>query len=424
MADRSTKKMSKKREKGGKKVDSSVYKDDVGASSKSMKVRNRRSKQDQRGRSPNKEKPVSRKAGTKTKQETQSREDSRERVSPHVRAASSPVPAPASTAAPDPGRRPEYAMRNPDLPSQIQLGDLRHYVKEVMEKGVQGLLDEFETVKNYKVEPVANKAHLENPTKNRYKDIYCIDPTRVVLDGFGNNYIHANHVRGEPFINDFICTQGPLETTTYDFWKMVAQENVGYIVMLCDLVELGKKKCEKYIPERVDEERTFGEVKVRMLECNSVDPNFVISHLLLEAPGVNRVIFHYQWKEWPDHGVPVTTNAALRALSGPRGSTFTAIVHCSAGVGRTGTLVAVEWVLQTIMKGERVDMKKMVIELRNQRAHAIQTNMQYVYVAQCALRLWTKVDKEKLDPFLSNEDLFLKFTADMKIANPAAYNPK
>ncbi|GMR48362.1 hypothetical protein PMAYCL1PPCAC_18557, partial [Pristionchus mayeri] len=322
------------------------------------------------------------------------------------------------------GRRSEYALRNPDLPSAVQLNDLRQYVKEVIEKGVNGLLEEYESIKKYNIDPMKNVNHLANPTKNRYRDIYCIDPTRVILEG-ENNYIHANNVKGDPFINDFICTQAPLESTIEDFWKMIAQENVGYVIMLCDLVELGKKKCEKYIPENVFEEKTYGEIKVKLLECNSIDPQFIMSHLLMEAPGTNsRVIFHYQWREWPDHGVPVTTNAALRALSAIRGSTFTAIVHCSAGVGRTGTLVAVEWVLQTIMKGERVDMKKTLREMRNQRGHAIQTNMQYVYIAQCALRLWTKVDKEKLDPNLSNEDVFLKFTADMKAANPQAYNPK
>ncbi|GMT23909.1 hypothetical protein PFISCL1PPCAC_15206, partial [Pristionchus fissidentatus] len=321
------------------------------------------------------------------------------------------------------GRRPEYATLNPDYPSSSQMNYLRQYVREVLDKGVAGLLEEYETVKKYNINPMQNVAHKANPKKNRYNDILCIDPTRVILQG-DNDYIHANHVKGEPFINDFICAQGPLESTVDDFWKMIAQENVGYVIMLCDLMELGKKKCAKYIPEKVDEEKTYGEIKVKLLECNSIDPQFISSNLLMEAPGTkSRIIFHYQWREWPDHGVPVTTNAALRALSTIRGSTFTAIVHCSAGVGRTGTLVSVEWALQTIMKGDKVDMKKMLKEMRNQRAHAIQMNMQYVYVAQCILRLWTKVDKEKLDPYLSNEDVFINFTTNMKAANPAAYNP-
>ncbi|GMT01383.1 hypothetical protein PENTCL1PPCAC_23557, partial [Pristionchus entomophagus] len=111
--------------------------------------------------------------------------------------------------------------------------------------GTKGLIEEFESVKTYNVDlPASTASHQANPGKNRYRDIFCIEPSRVVLNGkeVTRDYINANWVRGPPFLNDFICTQGPLEGTMNDFWRMVVQENVGYIVMLCDLIELGKKK--------------------------------------------------------------------------------------------------------------------------------------------------------------------------------------
>ncbi|GMS99833.1 hypothetical protein PENTCL1PPCAC_22008, partial [Pristionchus entomophagus] len=304
--------------------------------------------------------------------------------------------------------------RDPDSPSPEQLKRLQAFVAQCIAAGTKGLIEEFESVKTFNVDLSASTpSHQANPTKNRYRDIFCIEPSRVILkDGKEGDYINANWVRGPPFLNDFICTQGPLEGTMVDFWRMVVQENVGYIVMLCDLIELGKKKCERYIPEKEGASVTYGEYKVSLQKV-LVDGHFINSILTVDIPDKqSRIVYHHQWKNWPDRGVPLTALAGLRVLRHARTTKCPTIIHCSAGVGRTGTLVAIEYMLQTIINGDGpYDMREMVKALRNQRAHAIQTAPQYAYVAQAILRKMVMLDASSAE---ANAKYQL-FAAEMKV---------
>ncbi|GMT26859.1 hypothetical protein PFISCL1PPCAC_18156, partial [Pristionchus fissidentatus] len=286
------------------------------------------------------------------------------------------------------------AGRDPDIMNPDQLANLKAYIAQYEKLGVRGLLDEFNSIKGYNLQPFDITAHEANPTKNRYQDIFCIEPTRIkLMDGKEGDYIHANYVKGAPFLNNFITTQGPLEPTVNDFWRLVVQENVGYIFMLCSIVELGKKKCEQYIPETEGEVRFYGDVKVT-LEKKDEDGHFINSKLLMEVPGKGKkILYHHFWKNWPDRGVPITAMAGLRLLKNARKTTLSTIVHCSAGVGRTGTLVAIEWLLQKILTScPPYDMKEMLRAVRNQRAHAIQTAPQYAYIAFAIFRLWALLE--------------------------------
>ncbi|GMR42815.1 hypothetical protein PMAYCL1PPCAC_13010, partial [Pristionchus mayeri] len=193
---------------------------------------------------------------------------------------------------------------------------------------------------------------------------------------------------------------------------MIVQENVGYIVMLCDVVELGKKKCEKYIPETPCEPVTYGDYKVTLLK-SFVDGHFINSILTIEIPEKQaRIVYHHQWKNWPDRGVPLTALAGLRVLRHAGLTKYPMVIHCSAGVGRTGTLVAIEWLLQTIINTDGpYDMREMVKALRNQRAHAIQTAPQYAYVAQAILRKMVALDSSSVEA----NNKYQLFAAEMKV---------
>ncbi|VDP29109.1 unnamed protein product [Heligmosomoides polygyrus] len=121
--------------------------------------------------------------------------------------------------------------------------------------GIEGLIKEYrEGLKPYISNPFSREVFDKNMSKNRYKDVVCNDYTRVILnDGKGSDYIHANYIRGEPLVCTFICTQGPMASTTIDFWRMVWMEKVCHIIMLCSVREDGKKKCEQYWPDNTRE---------------------------------------------------------------------------------------------------------------------------------------------------------------------------
>ncbi|GMT28255.1 hypothetical protein PFISCL1PPCAC_19552, partial [Pristionchus fissidentatus] len=321
-----------------------------------------------------------------------------------------PVQEPAADAVVDPEKDVRSAAgRDPDEMTEEQMKNLRAYIAQYEALGVKGLLDEFETIKGYNLTPFDITTHEANPTKNRYKDIFCVEPSRVKLtDGKEGDYVHANHVKGAPFINQFVTTQGPIEATVNDFWRLVVQENVGYIFMLCSIIELGKKKCEVYYPETEGETKTYIDVKVT-LENKREDAHFINSKFILEIPGKpKRYLYHHYWKNWPDRGVPITALAGLRLLRHARLTNYSSIVHCSAGVGRTGTLVAIEWLMQKILTTPPpYDMKEMLKAVRNQRAHAIQTAPQYAYIAFAIFRLIAMKDP-------STVKTFMKFSVDMQ----------
>ncbi|GMT24649.1 hypothetical protein PFISCL1PPCAC_15946, partial [Pristionchus fissidentatus] len=289
---------------------------------------------------------------------------------------------------------------DPEKPTPEQLKRIQNFVTQCSALGAAALLEQFDAVKAYNVDLPANTAsHVANGPKNRYKDIFCIEGSRVILkDGKEGDYINANWVKGAPFLNDFICTQGPLEGTINDFWRMVVQENVGYIVMLCDIIELGKRKCEKYGILNRYSAYPLADYKVTLLNGH-IDGHFTNSILTIDIPGKqSRIVYHHQWRNWLDRGVPLTALAGLRVLRHARLTKCPTIIHCSAGVGRTGTLVAIEYMLQTIINGDGpYDMREMVKTLRNQRAHVIQTAPQYAYIVQAILRLLVTLDSSSAD---------------------------
>ncbi|GMS88962.1 hypothetical protein PENTCL1PPCAC_11137, partial [Pristionchus entomophagus] len=123
----------------------------------------------------------------------------------------------------------------------------KEFVLNSCKIGVQGLLTEFDDIKKQTqaIGATPKIAFDTNPDKNRYKDVFCVDGSRVVLAGGASDYIHANWVDVMPDKRQYVCTQGPIATTIDDFWRMVWQEKCKSIVMLCNIVECGKK-CEQY----------------------------------------------------------------------------------------------------------------------------------------------------------------------------------
>ncbi|XP_027749054.1 receptor-type tyrosine-protein phosphatase beta isoform X2 [Empidonax traillii] len=234
----------------------------------------------------------------------------------------------------------------------------------------------------------------ENRGKNRYNNILPYDTSRVKLSNVDDDpcsdYINASYIPGNNFRREYVATQGPLPGTKDEFWKMAWEQNVHNIVMVTQCVEKGRVKCDHYWP--LDQDSLYyGDLIVEMLS-ESVLPEWTIREFKIcseEQLDSTRLIRHFHYTVWPDHGVPETTQSLIQFVRTVRDyinrtpDTGPTIVHCSAGVGRTGTFIALDRILQQLDSKDTVDIYAAVHDLRLHRVHMVQTECQYVYLHQC-----------------------------------------
>ncbi|XP_005374368.1 PREDICTED: receptor-type tyrosine-protein phosphatase beta isoform X1 [Chinchilla lanigera] len=234
----------------------------------------------------------------------------------------------------------------------------------------------------------------ENRGKNRYNNILPYDASRVKLSNVDDDpcsdYINASYIPGNNFRREYIATQGPLPGTKDDFWKMAWEQNVLNIVMVTQCVEKGRVKCDHYWPADQDS-LYYGDLILQMLS-ESVLPEWTIREFKIcseEQLDVQRLIRHFHYTVWPDHGVPETTQSLIQFVRTVRDyinrspGAGPTVVHCSAGVGRTGTFIALDRILQQLDSKDSVDIYGAVHDLRLHRVHMVQTECQYVYLHQC-----------------------------------------
>ncbi|EGT52597.1 hypothetical protein CAEBREN_15706 [Caenorhabditis brenneri] len=226
-----------------------------------------------------------------------------------------------------------------------------------------------------------------NSKKNRYYNIPCLESSRVRLTFMTNKttnsseYIHANYIRSPFLKREYILTQGPKKETIPDFWRMVWQEKSTAIVMLCQFVETNREKCVEYFPRNANCSLRFDKL-ILTYEDSTVNKSMVTTRLTLHFEGETRIITHFQWKEWPDYQVPGSSEVMLKILRKIRARSTPPIIHCAAGVGRSGTFVAVEIALQSINSHFKLpDIKQIVSDLRlTGRATSVQTLQQYMLI--------------------------------------------
>ncbi|VDM61130.1 unnamed protein product [Angiostrongylus costaricensis] len=214
----------------------------------------------------------------------------------------------------------------------------------------------------------------QNLRKNRYNNIPCIDSTRVLItfcrQEVGAGYIHANRIEYPTLRNKYIVTQGPLPETVNTFWQMIWQENVVCIVMLCKTIEDGKRKCAEYFSPNFNVLTKYGQLNV-VLKNRKWEDEVITSMLEVNYLHESRTITHHQWENWSDFKVQN-------------------VVHCSAGVGRSGTFMALEMCLQDLANGIPVNVFQVVVHLRKYRALAVQTFDQYLSIYRTILQMGEK----------------------------------
>ncbi|XP_056116759.1 receptor-type tyrosine-protein phosphatase F isoform X4 [Rhinichthys klamathensis goyatoka] len=235
-----------------------------------------------------------------------------------------------------------------------------------------------------------------NKPKNRYANVIAYDHSRVVLtpvDGVpGSDYINANYIDGYRKQNAYIATQGPLPETLSDFWRMVWEQRASTIVMMTRLEEKSRVKCDQYWPIRGTE--TYGMIQVTMLDAVELATYSVRTFALYKnGSSEKRELRQFQFMAWPDHGVPEYPTPILaflrrvKACNPPDAGPM--VVHCSAGVGRTGCFIVIDAMLERMKHEKTVDIYGHVTCMRAQRNYMVQTEDQYIFIHEALLEAAT-----------------------------------
>ncbi|XP_046571693.1 tyrosine-protein phosphatase Lar-like isoform X1 [Haliotis rubra] len=226
----------------------------------------------------------------------------------------------------------------------------------------------------------------ENRGKNRFRQYYPYDYNRVVLERRpgdpSSDYINASYINGFTTDQAYIAAQAPNKKTVGDFWRMIYEKNLTRIVMLTNLTEAGKVKCVPYWSDTSDLNVDVFTISVTNISHRA---HWVIRELkaTLKETGESRLFQHFHYTKWPDHGTPEETplmEFVWRIRKTPNPDNTPLMVHCSAGIGRTGTYIAVDYLLDRTMADQKVDVFGFVNLMRQQRRNMIQTKEQYACV--------------------------------------------
>ncbi|XP_066869337.1 receptor-type tyrosine-protein phosphatase T isoform X20 [Kogia breviceps] len=273
----------------------------------------------------------------------------------------------------------------------IRVADLLQHITQMKRGQGYGFKEEYEALPEGQTASWDTAKEDENRNKNRYGNIISYDHSRVrllVLDGDPHSdYINANYIDGYHRPRHYIATQGPMQETVKDFWRMIWQENSASIVMVTNLVEVGRVKCVRYWP---DDMEVYGDIKVTLIETEPL-AEYIIRTFTVQKKGHHEIrelrLFHFT--SWPDHGVPCYATGLLgfvrqvKFLNPPEAGPI--VVHCSAGAGRTGCFIAIDTMLDMAENEGVVDIFNCVRELRAQRVNLVQTEEQYVFVHDAIL---------------------------------------
>ncbi|CAF2132231.1 unnamed protein product [Rotaria magnacalcarata] len=281
----------------------------------------------------------------------------------------------------------------------------------------RSIYDEYQELDDSSSQYRQSECDLQYKDYNRYSNISARGPwdsTAVRLRAVGSNprdhdYINANEIKGLHGEKQYIACQGPLQETCEDFWDMIIQYGVKKIVMLTRIEEQNPHnpaqklpKCARYFPEKKGDVLRISRISIEVIDIEN-QPDLEIRHLFIKYDNNDHHVFHYYFAGWPDFSVvdpqelinlieninkhksnrPISVEKMKEILLTP------IVVHCSAGVGRTGTYIAVDIIMSLIdrQKNElstmKLDVMGIVYHLRQDRGKMVQTKDQYMLVNNC-----------------------------------------
>ncbi|KAH3797940.1 hypothetical protein DPMN_151530 [Dreissena polymorpha] len=308
--------------------------------------------------------------------------------------------------------------------NEIQTGKIRvsELQKFVANKDTDIFEEEFEKLPYGLIKKYDESQRTVNMSMNRYKGIYPYNDSRVKVLGGHTDYINASFIDGYKRRNAFIATLGPMSKQLDDFapfWRMIWQQKVDNIVMVTNLVEEGKDKCEQYWPN-VESSTLYGDIRV---SCTTEDKHaeFIRRTFVINLKKEQRNVYHLHFTAWPDKWIPedVTSIVEFRqkvlnvpvVLGGPT------VVHCSAGIGRTGTYIALDILIREGENENMVDIPGCVVNMRQNRPNMVQTVEQYEYIHHALIHALTfdckPVARDEFQKYMdgiTDETMARKFT--------------
>lgn len=289
-----------------------------------------------------------------------------------------------------------------------------------------GFIKEYGNITDGQSNPCTISMKEEHKHLNRYVNIVAFDKNRVKIQEpsqhtFKTDYINGSHVNGAANSNKYIATQGPVPDSMAGFWQMVWEQNASLIVMVTSEIEGGKLKCHRYWPDQYERTATYGVITVSH-QLTEVRATFIIRHFEISHPKSKtpRHITQFAYTGWPDHGCPETTADLLQFRAAVRENHFKTkgpiVVHCSAGVGRTGTYIGLDRFLDECDTQSKTSVLEIVKDMRQSRNFMVQSQVQYVYLYEACRdglaallsicrhqRQFLKMSKEQKEDFLLSE---------------------
>ncbi|XP_041894289.1 receptor-type tyrosine-protein phosphatase eta isoform X3 [Corvus kubaryi] len=293
----------------------------------------------------------------------------------------------------------------------IKVENFESYFKKQQADSNCGFAEEYEELKSAGVHQPKFAAELpENRGKNRYNNVLPYDISRVKLSNQSSgtgDYINANYMPGYNSKKAFIAAQGPLPNTIDDFWRMIWEKSIYSIVMLTKCMEQARTKCEQYWPDK--QPKSYGDIIVTMVS-EVVLPEWTIRDFTVEKSNTpeSHMVRQFHFTSWPDHGVPETTDLLINfrhlvhEYNSQNPMDSPTLVHCSAGVGRTGTFIAIDRLIQQMEMESTVDVYGVVYDLRMHRPLMVQTEDQYIFLNQCVMDIIRSQRERKTDLIYQN----------------------
>nr|XP_054764976.1 receptor-type tyrosine-protein phosphatase kappa-like [Lytechinus pictus] len=301
------------------------------------------------------------------------------------------------------------------IPAMVLVSELETYIQRKKNGQINELANEFDLISAEQLHPWNVASKEKNKAKNRFRNILAYDHSRVVLkkvDGDPHSdYYNANYIndfRGE---RTFIASQAPNTASLTAFWRMIWQENVTTIVMLTKLMEAGKDRCRQYWPKNSGTVEVIGDFCLTLMEVEQFSDHTVRTVIVKMAEqgvlggGVEerRTITQYHYSSWPDMGVPEycttlvsftkSVNQHYKRVQST-GRTSPLLVHCCAGVGRTGTFVCLYNMLDMMKEEGGVDIYGFISRMRDNRFKMVQKKGQYVFLYNALLEAYLSGDTE------------------------------